>query len=89
MQDKLDIIDEDKEKGILKKGIVKEMIERMERQDNSTLKLTNSKETLRNKLDIEKDIKKERDIIRKEKENDGIKLQQSLLSNFIHNNMVQ
>ena len=89
MQDKLDIIDEDKEKGILKKGIVKEMIERMERQDNSTLKLTNSKETLRNKLDIEKDIEKERDMIRKEKENDGIKLQQSLLSNFIHNNMVQ
>ena len=41
---KLDIIDEDKEKG-------------MERQqDNSTL--TNSKETLRKKLDIEKDIKK-------------------------------
>ena len=41
---KLDIIDEDKEKG-------------MERQqDNNTL--TNSKETLRKKLDIEKDIKK-------------------------------
>ena len=53
MQDKLDIIDEDKEKGILKKGIVKEMIERMERQAN---KLTNSKETLRKKLDIENDI---------------------------------
>ena len=47
MQEKLDIIDEEKEKGMLKKGIVKEMLERMERQDNSTLKLTNSKETLR------------------------------------------
>ena len=38
---KLDIIDEDKEKG-------------MERQGNSILKLTNSKETLRKELDIEK-----------------------------------
>ena len=42
---KLDIIDEDKEKG-------------MERQGNSILKLTNSKETLRKELDIEKTQKK-------------------------------
>ena len=69
---KLDIIDEDKEKGMLKKRIVKEMIERMERQGNSILKLTNSKETLRKKLDMEKDIEKERDMIRKEKENDSL-----------------
>ena len=34
---KLDIIDEDGEKGMLKKGIEKEIIERMERQGNSTL----------------------------------------------------
>ena len=67
IETKLDIIDEDKEK-----GIVKEMIERMEREDNSTLKLTNSKETLRKKLDIEKYIEKERDMIRKEKENDSL-----------------
>ena len=40
-KNKLDIIDEDKEKG-------------MERQGNSILKLTNSKETLRKELDIEK-----------------------------------
>ena len=60
MQEKLDIIDEDKEKGMLKKGIVKEMLERMERQDNRTLKLTNSKETLRKKLNIEKDRKRKR-----------------------------
>ena len=53
---------------MLKKGIVKGMIERMERQGNSTLKLTNSKETPRKKLDIEK----ERDTIRKEKENDSL-----------------
>ena len=45
---------------MLKKGIVKEMIERMERQANSTLKLINSKETLRKNLDIKKDIEKER-----------------------------
>ena len=57
---------------MLKKGIVKEMIERMERQGNSILKLTNSKETLRKKLDMEKDIEKERDMIRKEKENDSL-----------------
>ena len=48
------------------------MIERMERQGNSALKLTNSKETPRKKLDIEKDIEKERDTIRKEKENDSL-----------------
>ena len=60
VQDNLDIIDKDKEKGMLKKGIVKGMIERMERQANSTLKLINSKETLRKNLDIEKDIEKER-----------------------------
>ena len=60
VQEKLDIIDEDKEKGMLRKGIVKEMLERMERQDNSTLKLTNSKETLRKKLDIEKNRKRKR-----------------------------
>ena len=34
MQDKLDIIDEDKGIVMLKKGIVKEMIERKERQGN-------------------------------------------------------
>ena len=63
MQDNLDIIDKDKEKGMLKKGIVKEMIERMERQANCTLKLTNSKETLRKKLDIKNDIEKERSYV--------------------------
>ena len=63
MQDNLDIIDKDKEKRMLKKGIVKEMIERMERQADCTLKLTNSKETLRKKLDIEKDIEKERSYV--------------------------
>ena len=52
---------------MLKKGIVKGMIERMERQGNSTLKLTNSKGTLSKKLDIEKYIEKERDMIRKER----------------------
>ena len=44
------------------------MIERMERQGNSILRLTNSKETLHKKLDIEK----ERELIRKEKENDSL-----------------
>ena len=48
---------------MLKKGIIKEIIERMERQANCTLKLTNSKETLRKKLDIEKDIEKERSYV--------------------------
>ena len=58
VQDKLDVTDGDKEKG-------------MERQQgNSTL--TNSKETLRKKLDIEKDIEKEKDMMRKEEENDSL-----------------
>ena len=65
-------LDGDKEKGIIRKGIVKEMLERIERQqDNSTL--TNSKDgTLRKELDIGKDIVKERNMIRKEKENDSL-----------------
>ena len=57
---------------MLKKGIVKGMIERMERQGNSTLKLTNSKETLHKKSDREKNIEKEGEMIRKEKENDSL-----------------
>ena len=48
---------------MIRKGIVKEMLEKIERQQsNSTL--ANSKETLRKELDIEK----ERDIMKKEKE---------------------
>ena len=35
----------------------------MKRQANCTLKLTNPKETLRKKLDIEKDIEKERSYV--------------------------
>ena len=60
----LDIIDEEKEKGMIRKCIVKEMLERTERQQgNSTL--TNSKDrTLRKELDVGK----ERDIMKKEKE---------------------
>ena len=55
---KVGIIDEDKEKG-------------MERQQsNSTL--TNLKETLRKEIDIEKNIGKERNMIRKEKEDDSL-----------------
>ena len=65
-------LDGDKEKGIIRKGIVKEMLERIERQQgNSTL--TNSKDgTLRKELDIGKDIVKERHMTRKEKENDSL-----------------
>ena len=55
----LDIIDEEKEKGMIRKGIVKEMLERIERQQcNSTL--TNSKDrTLRKELDIGKERERE------------------------------
>ena len=56
---------------MIRKGIVKEMLEKMKRQNNNTLKLANI-ETIRKKLDIERDIKKERDVIRKEKENDSL-----------------
>ena len=60
----LDIIDEEKEKGMIQKGIVKEMLERIERQQcNSTL--TNSKDRT---LSKELDIGKEREIMKKEKE---------------------
>ena len=63
---------------MIQQGIVKETIERIERQDNSTLKLANSKETIRKKLDIKKDIEKERNMMRKEKENDSSKKNDSL-----------
>ena len=62
---KLDIIDGEKEKGIIRKGILKEMLEKIERQNENTLKLANI-ETLRKKLDIERDIEKERHKTRKE-----------------------
>ena len=55
VQDKLDIIDEDKGIVMLKKGIVKEMIERIERQGN---KETSSIQTICKKL--EKDRKRKR-----------------------------
>ena len=50
-------LDGDKEKGIIRKGIVKEMLERIKRQQgNSTL--TNSKDgTLRKDLNVERDKK--------------------------------
>ena len=67
---KLDIEDK-KKKGMIRKGIVKEMLEKIERQQsNSTL--TNSKETLRKEIDIEKDIGEERNMIKKEKEDDSL-----------------
>ena len=67
VQDKLDIIDQDKGKGMIRKGIVKEMLEKTERQNDVKI------EAIRKKLDIEKDIEKERDVMRKEKENDSLK----------------
>ena len=63
VQDKLDIIDQDKGKGMIRKGIVKEMLEKIERQNDVKI------EAIRKKLDIEK----ERDMMRKEKENDSLK----------------
>ena len=35
----LDIIDEDKEKGMIRKGIVKEMLEKIERQNDTIVKI--------------------------------------------------
>ena len=61
VQDKLDMIDGDKEKGMVRKGIVKEI----ERQNDNTLKLANI-ETLCKKLHIKRDIEKERHMSRKE-----------------------
>ena len=44
----LDIIDKDKEKWMIRKGIVKEMLEKIERQNDVKIK------TIRRKLDIKK-----------------------------------
>ena len=49
------------DKGMIRKGIVKEMLEKIERQNDNTLKLANI-EALLKKLDIERDIEKERQI---------------------------
>ena len=51
VQDNLDIMDEDKEKGMIRRGIVKEMLEKIERQNN---------EKIRRKLDTKEEIEKER-----------------------------
>ena len=45
------------DKGMIRKGKVKEMLKKIERQNDNTLKLANI-ETLRKKLDIERDIEK-------------------------------
>ena len=45
------------DKGMIRKCIIKEMLEKIERQNDNTLKLANI-ETLRKKLDIERDIEK-------------------------------
>ena len=50
----LDMIDEDKEKGMIRKAIVKEMLEKIKRQND--LKI----EAIRKKLDIKGDIERER-----------------------------
>ena len=50
-------VDGDKERGIIRKGIVKEMLERIERQQGNSI-LTNSSITLHKELDIQRDIKR-------------------------------
>ena len=50
----LDIIEEDKEKGMIRKGIVKKMLEKIERQNDIKI------EAIRKKLDIKGDIERER-----------------------------
>ena len=60
-------LDGDKEKGIIRKGIVKEMLERIERQQGNSTLINSKNGTLRKELDIGKDIVKERNMIRKEK----------------------
>ena len=52
------------DKRMIRKCIVKEMLEKIERQNDNTLKLVNI-ETLRKKLDIERDIERERHMTRK------------------------
>ena len=58
-------MDDDKEKGMIMKGIVKVMLEKIERENANPLKLANI-ETLRKKLHIERDIEKETHMSRKE-----------------------
>ena len=52
----LDIIDEDKEKGMIRKGLVKEMLEKIERQGDTIVKI----EAIHKKIDIKGDIERER-----------------------------
>ena len=54
------------DKGMIRKDIVKEMLEKIERQNDNTLKLANI-EALLKKLDIERDIEKERHTTRKDR----------------------
>ena len=50
----LDIVDKDKEKEMIRKGIIKEMLEKIERQNDVKIK------AIRKKLDIKEEIEKER-----------------------------
>ena len=56
-----------KKKGMIQKGIIKVMLEKIERQKDVKI------EAIRKKSDIEKDIERERDIMRKEKGSDSSK----------------
>ena len=47
----LDIIDKDKEKGMIRKGIVKEMLEKIERQNDTIVKI----EAIHKKVNIERE----------------------------------
>ena len=58
------------DKGMIGKGIVKEMLEKIVSQNDNILKLANI-ETLHKKLDIERDIEKERHMARKEIEKES------------------
>ena len=60
-------VDGDKERGIIRKGIVKEMLERIERQQGNSI-LTNSSITLHKELDIQRDIKRKKHDKERERE---------------------
>ena len=77
-------LDGDKEEEIIRKGIVKEMLERIERQQGNSI-ITNSKGgTLRKEIDIGKEIGQERNMIRKEKKDDSLVKEKT--NNSLRNN---
>lgn len=87
MQKKLDMIEIEREKCMIRKGMVKEVIGRIERQNDSILELVNKEENSMGKMQKKLDmieIGREKGMIRKEIEKAKIERQNNSLVELVN-----